>query len=106
MNQLRFLLLGLGLIWCFPSVAFSQPQEVIVLDVLQAVDVNVLDVLEEVDVNVLAMPSQCEATTHNGCSCTGDKTCTKDNKGKTVTCTSNDNSSITCTDDKASCSCS
>ncbi len=49
MYHLRFLLLGLGLILCFPSLAFSQPQEVIVLDVLQAVDVNVLDVLEEVD---------------------------------------------------------
>ncbi len=86
MYQLRFLLLGLGLILCSPLLTVSQAQPL--------------------DVNVLGLPSQCEATTHNGCSCTGDKTCTKDNKGKTVTCTSNDNSTITCTDDRAGCSCS
>jgi hypothetical protein len=97
MHLLLFLLFGLGLLLCSPSLALSQSQPV---------DVHVLDVLEEVDVNVLRMPSQCSATTHNGCSCTGDKVCTKNKTGRVVTCESQDNSQITCQDTGATCTCS
>ena len=100
MQQLRFILIGFGFILCSASFAFGQPQPLQEVNVL-----NPVEVFGEVDVNIIGSSSQCSATTHNGCSCTGDKSCSKDQKAKTATCTSKDGSTITCTDKGAACSC-